>query len=272
MSSTKVMVTGPYGLIAGAIYKRLQDQPDRYEVHALDRRRQLSERAPKNMALDIPDERFHLADLSDLAAVQRAMEGMEVVVQMAADPRPEATWEEILHSNVIGIYNVFEACHQVGVKRVIYASSIMTNWGYQFDEPYKAIKECRFDDVPENIPIITRRDPTRPTEPYSASKVWGEGLARMYSDVHGLSCLVLRIGWVNAEDNPYPPELGAVWCSQRDIVQLTERCIEAPADLRFDIFYGMSKNRYCWVDIDHGREVVGFAPQDSAEDRVGPGR
>ena len=266
MSRTKVMVTGVYGLIAGAIYKRLQAQPDRFDVHALARRRHLSERAPKDMALDIPPDNFHLADLSDFDAVRQAMEGMQIVVQMAADPRPEASWEEILNSNVVGAYHVFEACRQAGVKRVIYASSVMATWGYQFDEPYKAIKECRFDDVPDHIPIITHKDPTRPTEPYSGSKVWGEGLARMYCDVHGLSCICLRIGWVNAEDEPYKPELRAVWCSQRDIVQLVERCIDAPDDLRFDIFYGMSESQYRWVDIDHAREVVGFVPQDRSED------
>ena len=268
MPRRKVLVTGVYGLIPGAIYEHLMQSPDAYDTYALARRRYPSDRAPDGRLLTIPDDRFHLADLSDPEAVQNAVNGMDTVVQMAADPRPDASWDNILKSNVIGAYNVFEACRIAGVRRIIYASSIMTNWGYQDDEPYKAIRECRFDEVPDPIPIVTHKDPTRPTEPYSASKVWGEALARFYADVHGLSCISLRIGAVNAEDRPAGPELSAVWCSQRDVVKITEDCINAPDDLRFDIFYSISNNRYCWVDMGHARDVLGFVPQDSAEDHI----
>ena len=183
MVPTKVLVTGVYGLIAGAIYNRFREQTEKYDVYALARRRQPSDRAPDGRGIEIPDEQFTLADLSDLEAVGRAVEGMEVVVQMAADPRPEASWEQILQSNMIGAYNVFEACQLAGVKRIVYASSVMASWGYQFDEPYSAIKACRFEDVPEDIPVVGHTDPPRPTEPYSVRKVWGEALARMYSEV-----------------------------------------------------------------------------------------
>ena len=56
--------------------------------------------------------------------------------------------------------------------------------------------------------------------------------------------------------------------SQRDIVQLVERCLNAPDSLRFDVYFGQSNNRYNLVDIEHAREVVGYAPQDRAEDRL----
>jgi len=187
---------------------------------------------------------------------------------MAANPAPDAPWEAILNSNMIGGYNAFEACRLEGVPRIIYASSIMATWGYQLDEPYKSIKEGRFEDVPKDFHIVKNTDPVRPTEPYSASKVWGEALARTYADAHGLSCLCMRIGWVNAEDTPGNLSSGAFWCSQRDIVQLAERCVNAPEDLKFDIFYGLSDCAYRWADIDHGREVLGYAPQDRAEDRI----
>ena len=262
MAAKKLLVTGVYGLIAGAIYSRFQSAPDKYDVYALARRRYPSDRAPDGRTLDIPDDRFFLADLSDISALRKAVEGMDVVVQMAADPRPEAEWGQILNSNMIGAYNVFETSRDAGVGRIVFASSVMASWGYQFVEPYKAIKECRHEDVPESFPLITHKDPPRPTEPYSASKVWGEALARTYSDVHGMSCICLRIGWVNAEDDPYLPAVAPVWCSQRDIVQLVERCVDAPDDLRFDIFYGVSNNKYRWVDTQHAKNVVGFDPED----------
>ena len=110
--------------------------------------------------------------------------------------------------------------------------------------------------------------PLRPTEPYSASKMWGEGLARAYADVHGLSILCLRFGWVNEGDRPPAAEFGAIWCSQQDVINLLELCVDAPEALRFDVCYGVSNNRYRWVDIEHARKVIGYEPQDRAEDHL----
>jgi nucleoside-diphosphate-sugar epimerase len=270
MTPRKVLVTGVYGLIGGAVYRHLQAQPDRYEVYALARRRYPSERAPRGRQLYIPEDKFFLADLATLTTLEKAMEGMEVVVQMAADPRPDASWESLLKSNIVGARNIFAAAHRCGVSRVVFASSIMVSWGYQQDEPYKSIAEGRFAGVQvDELHTVTHQWPPRPTGLYPATKVWGEALARYYADVHAMSVVCLRIGWVNAEDHPRDQRGGAVWCSQRDVVQLVERSINAPEDLRYDIFYGVSNNRWRWVDIDHAREVLGYIPQDSAEEKLG---
>jgi hypothetical protein len=45
-----------------------------------------------------------------------------------------------------------------------------------------------------------------------------------------------------------------------------ERSIGADESVRFGIFYGMSNNDYRWVDIEQARQVIGFEPQDRAED------
>ncbi len=108
--------------------------------------------------------------------------------------------------------------------------------------------------------------PARPTTYYACSKVFGEALAHMYATVHGLSCICLRIGWVTSDDKLPRPRARILWCSHRDIVQLVERCIQAPDSLRFDVFFGQSANRYNLVDIQHARDVLGYAPQDNAED------
>lgn len=265
MSAKKVLITGVCGLIAGAIYRRLCADPERYEVYALARRAVPSERAT-NEPLDIPEDRFTVVDMADLDSVEAAFEGMDTIVHMAADPRPDASWDNLLQSNVIGAYNAFEAANRSGVRRVVYASSIMVSWGYQTDEPFCKLAEGRFDEINrEDIPIITHESVTRPTGLYPATKIWGEALARSYADTQGLSALCLRIGWVNAEDSPQKPEAGPFWCSQRDVVQLAERAINASPDLKFDVFYGVSDNKWRWVDTDHARDVLGYEPQDSAE-------
>jgi nucleoside-diphosphate-sugar epimerase len=267
MPPVKVMVTGVYGLIGGAVYSRLRAAPDRYDVYGLARRRQVSDRVPEGSVPEIPEGRFFLSDLSNLDDVTSAVQGMEIVVHMAADPAGRS-WDSVLASNVIGGYHVFEGCRRAGVKRVVFASTIQVSMGYRQTEPYRSIAERRYGDVPADYPIVTHEWPVRTLNLYSSSKVWGETLARTYSETHGMSCLCIRIGWVVAEDRPPRPEAADIWCSRRDIVELVECCVNAPESVRFDIFYGMSDNRWLWVDIAHAREVVGYVAKDRAEDRL----
>ncbi len=264
----KVHVTGVSGLIGDVVYAHLAAQPERYEVTGSGRRYEPSDRVAAGRALGCPPERFTRADLTDLAAVERAFAGAEVVVHMGAVPDPSAPFEAILNSNVVGGYHALEACRRRGVRRIVYASTVMTDWGYQFDEPYKAIREARFDAVPADFRRVTHRDAVRPTEPYSASKVWGEGLCRAYADGHGLSCLCLRIGGVNGDDAPRGAAGSALWCSQRDVAVATEMAVNAPPEMRFGIFYAVSDNRHRWLDTEHTRSVLGFQPADGAEDRL----
>lgn len=267
-SPTKVLITGVQGLIAGAVLAELRRTKGRYEVYGVDRRPDPWGYEERVAGRALPEDRFRIADLSDPHAVRRAVEGMDVVLHLGAASRPEADWHDVLSSNVVGTYNVFEASREAGVKRVVYASSTMVCWGYLFDEPYRAIRERRFDDLPAALPMITKDSPTRPSDAYAASKLWGEALARVYADVHGLSVICLRFGWVNDEDRPFKPELASVWCSQRDAVQLVRKSIESSDDLRFDVLFGVSANLRRWVDIDHASDVVGYAPLDRAEEHL----
>jgi nucleoside-diphosphate-sugar epimerase len=264
MSTKKVLVTGATGQIGNAVYTHLAEQPDKYDVWALDRSPTFSARVPSSWTLDIPPDRLHLYDLTDLDGLRAAVRGMDVVAHLAADPSPQ-TWESVLHSNVIGAYHAFEACRLEGVPRIVVASSITLSDGFCEDEPYRAIREKRYADVPRPIPTIGIDVPARPRTLYAASKVWAESLARVYAHRHGMSCLVIRIGQVE-RDRPRPPQGASIFVSVRDIVQIWERCINAPPGLHFDVFWGMSNNDWRWVDIDHAREVLGFEPQDRAED------
>ncbi|HCL31814.1 MAG TPA: hypothetical protein DIC52_25710 [Candidatus Latescibacteria bacterium] len=266
LAPLKILVTGACGLIGHCAYLHLRDQPAKYEVYGLDLSRQLSDRVPRSHTFDIPDERFHEVNLTDTQGVRRAVEGMDVVVHMAADPAGRG-WESLHDNNVVGAYNMFEACKEAGVKRIVPASTIQVITGYQEREPYKAIVEQRYEDVPETFQMVTAQMPAEPRNLYASSKVWTESLARTYSR-QGLSSLVIRPGWVMEEEQPLRPSAAYVWCSQNDIVQLIECCINAPADLMFGIFFGMSDNRWRWVDVEQARELVGYVPRDRGEDRL----
>ena len=261
MPPKKVLITGIYGLVGNVIYRKLLESPQAYDVYGLSRRRVASDRI-QNVEV-VPDDKFHLANLSDFGAVQRAVEGIDVIVHMAADPSGEHGWDSLLNSNLIGAYNIFEAARLAGVKRVIYAGSVQVSFGYRDTEPYTTLFEARYDAVnPDTIPPVTHEMPNRPLNLYAASKVWGEGLAHVYAHRLGMSCIVLRIGWVTDEDRVPAPWGEAVFCSKRDIAQIVKDCVDAPDSVRFDIFYGMSDNRYRWVDIEHAREMLGYVPKD----------
>ena len=103
----------------------------------------------------------------------------------------------------------------------------------------------------------------------SPTKIWGEALARHFADTTPLSMICLRIGRVTAADRPVGPRELSVWCSQRDIAQMVERCLVAPDSLRFDVFFVCSENKWTYRDIEHARAMVGFVPEDRAEDHRG---
>ena len=267
VDTPRVLITGAYGLIGNLVYAHLAAQPAAYDVYGMVRHPQPSRRVRAAHFQEIPASRLRLADLPDADAVRRAVAGMDVVVHLAADASGAAGWESLLPNNIIGSYHVFEASRQAGVSRVIYASTNQVVFGYRAEEPYQSLFAGRFDKItPGTIPPVDHTQCTRPLSLYACSKVFGEALTYTYAHVHGLSCICLRIGWVTPEDRPAHPQARILWCSQRDIVQLVERCINAPPSLRFDIFFGQSDNRYNLVDIQHAREVLGYAPQDRAED------
>lgn len=249
MAQKTVLITGMSGLIGGAVRRRMEGK---YDLRALNRR-------------EVAGVKCHRADIADLGAIQPAFEGVEAVVHLAAVVSGNAPWEEVLRHNVIGTYNVFEASRRAGVKRVVYASSGATVSGWEQEAPYGALGAGRYGEVPKAWKKLTHETPVRPSGLYGCSKVWGEALARHFSDAHDLSVICLRIGAVNREDRPLSPRHFSVWCSQRDIAQMVERCVEAPDSVKFDIFYAVSDNRWSYRDVEHAREVVGYAPQDSAE-------
>lgn len=259
----RVLITGVYGLIGNIVFRRLRSDHSRFKIRGTTRRRAGSARVLGGTLAQLSEEDLVVADVSNLEAMTEACAGVDTVVHMAANPDREATWESLLQSNVIGARSVLEAARIQGVRRVIFASSIQVCFGYREVEPYLAIHEGRHADIPNPIPLIDADAPTWPTSVYASSKVWGESLCRTYSHLYGLSCICLRIGWVTEDDRPRHPRTWYQYCSHRDIAELVVRCIEAPDDVGFEIFYGVSDNRYRWVDIERAKSVVGYVPRDS---------
>ena len=247
MTARRLLVTGLSGLIGGAFRKHVEGK---YALRALNRRA-------------VPGVETHRADLGDFAAIRPAFDGVDTVVHLAAAAGDHQAPEDIMRSNVVGTYHVFEAARLAGVKRVIFASSGATVSGWEREPPLSHLVAGRYDQAGKVTPL-THEAALRPSGLYGASKIWGEALARHYSDAHGLSVICLRIGRVKAEDRPTTTRDAAVWCSQRDIVRMIEACVEAAPSLRFDVFYVVSNLRHGYRDVEHARTVLGWTPVDSA--------
>ena len=242
-------MTGLSGLIGGALHRELAGK---YALRALNRR-------------PVTGVECHRADLGDLDAIRPAFAEVDAVVHLGAAAGDNNTPADIMRSNVTGTYNVFEAARLAGVARVIFASSGATVSGWEKDPPLSHLVAGRYDEA-KGFARLTHESPMRPSGLYGASKIWGEAIARHYSDTYNLSAICVRIGRVLAADRPTSAREFSVFCSQRDVVRMIGLCITAPPALKFDVFYAISDNRWGYRDLEHARRVLGFEPRDRAED------
>lgn len=188
-------------------------------------------------------ETFVRAELADPAQVAAAVDGVDAIVHLGGQP-VEAPWATIRDANIEGVYNVFEAARLAGVRRVVFASS---NHAVGFYARSTTIDE---------------RVAPRPDTRYGASKVFGEALAALYADKHGLQVTSLRIG--NVADRPVDRRRLAIWLHPEDLLQLVRIGLEHP-DVRCEILYGMSDNARAWWDNRRAVEL-GYRPRHRSED------
>ena len=80
-----------------------------------------------------------------------------------------------------------------------------------------------------------------------------------------MSVLNLRVSDCTSEDRPRPGRSMANWSSYRDLQQLTIKCIEAPSELKFDIFWATSDNARIYRDNSHAKDILGYIPEDGAQ-------
>ena len=249
---TKVLITGASGLIGGVLRGGLSD---RYELSGVDRR-----------GIDGFD--LLVADSTDLESIRPAFEGKDVVVDLASNPDNTISWESAYENNIRCTYNALQAARDAGVKRVVFASSNHVTGMYENDPPYADIVAGRYEGItPGDIPQITTAMPIRPDGPYGIVKALGEAAGRYFSDEFGLSVICLRIGTLNRESSPLSPRQFATLLTHNDLVQLVDRSIRAPDDLKFGIYYGVSNNKWRFWDISEGERHLGYRPEDDAESR-----
>ncbi len=248
-SRPKVLVTGASGLIGGLT---IRDLGHKYQFSGLSRR----------PVAGIP----HIeADISNLEALRRACQGVDMVLHLAAETQDYNNWDRVFESTMRGTVNVYQAAQEAGAWRVVFMSTGSTMCGYEWFEgsPYGAL--ARGEQVAPGWPMLDYRDPPRPDGPYAVGKLFGEQAGRWFSDRYGMSVICIRLGAVLPSDQPELVRHFPGYLSQADAVQMIDCCLKAPATLKYDIFDAISENSRRWRDTSHAKEVLGWRPTGSSD-------
>ena len=134
-------------------------------------------------------------DIRDYDLMKELMGGVDYVFHLAAEARIQPAILnpiEAVSINCVGTTTVLQVCRECGVKRVIYSS---TSSGYGMNKS-------------PNV----ETDPDDCLNPYSVSKVAGEKLCKMYTQLYGLQTVCFRYFNVYGERQPlrgqYAPVIG----------------------------------------------------------------
>jgi uronate dehydrogenase len=224
-----VLITGATGDVGTHLSRELAG---RYKLRLSDRR---PLKPPKGQT-------FVRADITKMADALRITKGVDAIVHLGGYS-VEGPWESILQANIIGCYNVFEAARRNGVKRILFPTSNHAVGFYRRDQ------------------TIDHRVYPKPDSRYGVSKVFGEALGSLYADKYGMEVFMMRIGNVNPV--PIDKRRLSIWFSPRDLAQLVSVGIEHP-DIKFEIVYGISRNKRAWYDNSNAFRL-GYRPQDDSE-------
>ena len=134
-------------------------------------------------------------DITDYKALKKACTGADYIFHLAAEARIGPAIENPVNAvniNTIGTCNVLQCAREVKAKKVLYSS---TSSGYGLNEAPNI--ETQPDDC---------------LNPYSVSKIAGEKLCKMYTDLYGLNTIIFRYFNVFGERAPrkgqYAPVTG----------------------------------------------------------------
>ena len=229
---SKVVVTGGSGRLGRHAIRHLLDHG--YELLSLDIV------PPQQPLCD-----SWLCDLRRSGGLYEAFRGADAVIHLGAYQAPNLAPDcETFGNNVTATYNVLKAAVDMGVRRVVCASSIAA-YGFLYAPRIWTPDYLPLDEV----------HPCRPQDPYALSKVFGEQLADSCTRYSNLTVASLRFSGVNF-DLTYGalPErwadpglkMGTFWSyvDARDAAAACRLAIEAPLS-GHDVFnIAASTSRY----------------------------
>jgi len=236
----KIGITGSEGNVGTTLVKGLAPH---HELVLFDRKQQAKTK----------DHPYTRVDFGEQEESYGLFNGLDAVIHLAGDPRPNAPETSTLRNNFAATSYVFEEAKRAGVGKVVFASS---NFYHQGDIEGAIAQQLKHA-------ITLDMDPT-PLCDYGRSKVFGENAGR-YLSFLGVKFCALRIGWTVPEDNPAQyggMYMNAVFCSHRDLVTAFMKALETSAD--FTVAYAVSNNATNVFDLSGTQKALGFLPEDDS--------
>jgi uronate dehydrogenase len=194
-----------------------------------------------------------IGDLTDAAAVRRAVRGVGTLIHLAATPDDDDFLTKLLPPNIIGVYHILEAARELGVRRLILASSGQVVWHQRLTGPWP---------IPVDVPVTPRYW-------YAATKVFLEAAGRAYADAHHIpSVIAVRLGWCPRSPEQVEEIAASDWAqdvylSPGDAGRFFACAALARTEIPFAILYATSKavhiQRY---DLAASKQLVGYEPQE----------
>ena len=234
-----ILVTGSSGRIGRAVVAELQQRG--HAVRGFDR---VGTDALKDCVV---------GELTDRAAIDAAMRGIECLIHLAATPDDvEDVLGDLLPNNVAGLFNVMESARLAGVRRIVLASSGQVNWWQQ---------------MRHEVPIRATDLPT-PKSWYAATKMFMESIGQSFAEMHGISVIVARLGWCPRTREQEAEIAGAEWArdvylSPGDAGRFFACAVEAPASVRHAVVYAASQSvvreRF---DLSGAKALLGYDPRE----------
>ncbi|WP_064710042.1 NAD-dependent epimerase/dehydratase family protein [Rhizobium bangladeshense] len=228
----RLLITGAAGGVGRVMRRRLASLADILRLSDIT-----------DMGDPAPNEELVRCDLGDPAAVKALVEGCDAIVHLGGISG-EASFSKILHANLLGCYNLFEAARANGQPRIMLASSLHAVGFYRQDE------------------YLDADAPLRPDGLYGVSKCFAELMARMYFDKFGQETAIIRLG--SCFEHPRDHRMLSSWISYDDFASLADCVFKAPR-LGCPLIWGVSNNDACWWDNSHVN-YLGWRPKDNAGD------
>ena len=242
----RVLITGATGNLGAKAVAALRALGDVDVVGIADR--------PAGVDLGIA---VVFADLSVTDPVwERHFEDVDVVLHLAADPRPVASWESVVTNNIDVSLNVLDAAQRHGVQRVVFASSNWVLGGYRFSRTR-----------------LTPTTPPRPVNAYGASKLAVERAGAVLAR-RGTDFLALRIGWCQPGENRPGAHMAfgrwgqQLWLSNDDWRQAVQLACTAPFH-GFAVLNVMSDNAGSRWDMSETYRLLGYRATSRHRPRIG---
>lgn len=175
----KLLVTGGAGFIgSNFVHYILQEHPD-YEVVNLDALTYAGSLENLEGVMDNPRHKFVRGRIEDGDLVGQLMEGIDVVVNFAAESHVDRSILEpqvFIVTNVLGTQVLLDAALKWEVKLFYQIST---------DEVYGALELDSTERFTEDSPLL-------PNSPYAASKTAADLLVRAYHRTFGLPVVISR--------------------------------------------------------------------------------